>query len=283
MNSWKTARLGRTNLTVGRLGLTASYGADERCVQLAFERGVNYLYWGSRRTATFAAGLRALKPRRDELVLVIQSYTRLAALLPWSLKRSLRALGMDYADVLLLGLWNKPVPPAILEQALQLREQGLARHIAVSTHNRPHAAELAGNDANLDVLHVRYNAVHSGAERDIFPKLPAPEARPGIVSFTATCWGELLKPDQVPAGDAVPSASDCYRFVLANPAVDVCLTGPRSVSDLTAALDAWDKGPMTAEEIAWMRRVGQAKYRRPSRLSFRYAGKGSADGGAETP
>ena len=142
-------------------------------------------------------------------------------------------------------------------------------HVAVSTHNRGHAAELACNDASLGALHVRYNAVHSGAERDIFPKLPGPESRPGIVSFTATCWGELLKPDKVPAGDAVPSASDCYRFVLANPAVDVCLMGPRSVSDLAAALDAWDKGPMTAEELAWMRRVGQAKYHPPGRFSLR--------------
>jgi len=122
MDSWKTAQLGRTNLRVGRLGLAASYGADERCVRLAFERGVNYLYWGSRRTGGFAAGLRGLWPHRDEFVLVIQSYTRVAALLPWSLKRALRSLAMDYADILLLGMWNKNVPSSIFEQALQLRE-----------------------------------------------------------------------------------------------------------------------------------------------------------------
>jgi len=273
MDTWKTARLGRTSLTVGRLGLAASYGADERCVRLAFERGVNYLYWGSRRSDSFGAGLRGLKPHRDEFVLVIQSYTRVAALLPWSLTRALRSLSMDYADVLLLGMWNKDVTPAIFEQALRLRAQGLVRHLAVSTHNRAHAAELAAKNSDIDALHVRYNAVHSGAESDIFPHLPAPAARPGIVSFTATCWGELLQPDKVPAGNAVPVASDCYRFVLANPAVDVCMMGPRSASDLTAALDAWDQGPMTPEEMAWMRRVGQAKYRKPSRFSLRWSGK----------
>ncbi len=269
MSSWKSTRLGRTALTVGRLGLAASYGADERCVRMAFERGVNYLYWGSRRSESFGAGLRGLKSRRDEFVLVIQSYTRMAALLPWSLTRALRSLSMDYADVLLLGMWNKNVPPAIFEMALRLRDQGLIRHIAVSTHNRSHAVEVACKEANIGALHVRYNAVHSGAERDLFPKLPAPESRPGIVSFTATCWGELLKPDGVPSNDPVPSASDCYRFVLTNPAVDVCLMGPRSVSDLAAALDAWERGPMTEEEMAWMHRVGQAKYRTPGRFSFR--------------
>src|SRR5271165_487410 len=198
-----------------------------------------------------------------------QSYSRIAALVPWSLERALKSLGMDHADILLLGLWNKDVSPAIFDQALRLRERGLIRAIAVSTHNRPQAAALANHKGDVDVLHVRYNAVHPGAERDIFPKLPAPAVRPGIVAFTATCWGDLMKPDNVSAGERIPSADDCYRFNLTNPAVDLCLTGPRSVSDLTAALDALDKGPMTTAEMNWMRRIGQAKYFKPSLFSLK--------------
>ena len=59
MTGWKTTTLGKTGWKVGRLGLASSYGADERCVQMAFERGVNYLYWGSMRTAKFGAGFAA--------------------------------------------------------------------------------------------------------------------------------------------------------------------------------------------------------------------------------
>ena len=186
MTDWKTATLGKTGWTVGRLGLASSYGADERCVQMAFERGVNYLYWGSMRTAKFGEGLRSLRSRRDEFRLVLQSYSRVGAMVSWSLKRALKSLGMDHVDILLLGLWNKDVSPAIFDQALRLRERSLIRAIGVSTHNRPHAALLANHNGNVDILHVRYNAVHPGAERDIFPKLPAPEVRPGIVAFTAT-------------------------------------------------------------------------------------------------
>jgi aryl-alcohol dehydrogenase-like predicted oxidoreductase len=269
MNDWQTTTLGKTGWKVFRLGLASSYGADERCVQVAFERGVNYLYWGSMRTAKFGAGLRSLKSRRDEFHLVIQSYARVAAMVPWSLERALRSLGMEYADLLLLGLWNKDVSSSVFDHALELRERGLIRKIAVSTHNRPHAADLANNNSEVDVLHVRYNAVHPGAERDIFPKLTAPEVRPGIVTFTATCWGDLMKPDKVPVGDRVPTAGDCYRFNLTNPAVDLCLMGPRSISDLTAALETIEKGPMTAEEMDWMRRVGQAKYEKPRLLSIK--------------
>src|SRR5208337_4309780 len=102
MTDWKTTTLGKTGWKVGRLGLASSYGADERCVQMAFERGVNYLYWGSMRTAKFGAGLRSLRSRRDEFRLVTQSYSRVAALVPWSLERALKSLGMDHADILLL-------------------------------------------------------------------------------------------------------------------------------------------------------------------------------------
>ena len=104
MTDWKTTTLGKTGWKVGRLGLASSYGADERCVQMAFERGVNYLYWGSMRTAKCGEGLRSLRSHRDEFRLVIQSYSRIAALVPWSLERALKSLGMDYADILLLGL-----------------------------------------------------------------------------------------------------------------------------------------------------------------------------------
>jgi aryl-alcohol dehydrogenase-like predicted oxidoreductase len=265
---WKTSVLGRTNVKVCRLGLGSSYGADERCVQAAFEHGVNYFYWGSLRTEKFGAGLQRLRPKRDCFLLVIQSYSRVAALVPLSLERALRMLHMDYADILLLGLWNHAVWPQVFESALRLRERGLIRRIAVSTHNRPQAIEFCSNP-DIDVLHVRYNAVHPGAEKDIFPMLPPQSERPGLVTFTATCWGELMQPDNVPPDDRVPSAGDCYRFALTNPAVDLCLMGPRSVSDLEHAFSEVEKGPFTPEEVAWMKRVGQAKYRKPAWFSIK--------------
>jgi hypothetical protein len=73
--------LGRTGLAVGRLGISASYGVPGDALERAFERGVNYIYWGSRRTASFGDGLKRLRPQRDKFVLVIQSYTRVAGLM----------------------------------------------------------------------------------------------------------------------------------------------------------------------------------------------------------
>ena len=60
--------LGRTGIEAARLGVSAGYGVAGDAVERAFERGVNYLHWGSRRSATFAAALRRLRSRRDEFV-----------------------------------------------------------------------------------------------------------------------------------------------------------------------------------------------------------------------
>jgi aryl-alcohol dehydrogenase-like predicted oxidoreductase len=240
-------------------------------VEQAFERGVNYIYWGSHRTESFGAALKRLRPQRERFILVIQSYTRIAGLMAWSLERALRTLGFDYTDVLLLGMWNKPVPPRILAAAQRLKERGLARYLAVSTHKRATVPAIAaGND--FDIVHFRYNAVHPGAETDIFPHLPAAH-RPGMVSFTATSWGQLLgkktlpglfnRAYPLPKSERAPSPTDCYRYVLTRPEVDVCLTGPANVGQMERALEALRRGPMSEEELAWMRRVGRAVAGKP--------------------
>jgi aryl-alcohol dehydrogenase-like predicted oxidoreductase len=169
--------LGRTGLEVSRIGISSSYGIPGDALERAFERGVNYIYWGSRRLASFGEGLKRLKPQRDRFTLVIQSYTRIASLMGWSLERALRALTYDHADVLLLGMWNKPVTPRILDAARELKRRGLVRFLAVSTHQRTLVPAIAAA-SNFDIVHFRYNAAHPGAEQDIFPHLPATN-RPG--------------------------------------------------------------------------------------------------------
>jgi aryl-alcohol dehydrogenase-like predicted oxidoreductase len=258
--SFDRAILGRTGFEVGRLGLASSYGAPAGAVEQAFEHGVNYFYWGSIRRGGFGKGLRALAPRRGRFLLVTQSYSRLASLIGPSLERALRTLRFDYTDALLLGLWNGAPPPRILDACRKLRERGLVRYVAVSTHNRSLIARLAA-DPQFDIFHVRYNAVHRGAEREVFPQLISHNP-PGLVSFTATSWRQLLDRKRIPSGEKIPTAADCYRFVLTQPAVNVCMTGPANAAQLDNALEALRRGPMAEDELAWMRRVGDAIYKK---------------------
>ncbi|HDT12909.1 MAG TPA: aldo/keto reductase, partial [Candidatus Aminicenantes bacterium] len=61
---------------------------------------------------------------------------------------------------------------------------------------------------------------------------------------------------KMPAGEAPPTAADCYRFVLSHPAVDVCMSGARTVEQMRENLAALEGGPMTGEELERMRRIG---------------------------
>jgi aryl-alcohol dehydrogenase-like predicted oxidoreductase len=257
-DSFLHSTLGRTGIPVGRLGISASYGVPTDAVEHAFAHGVNYLYWGSRRTGAFTTALKNLARERERMVLVVQSYSPVAGLIGWSLERALRGAGYDHADVLLLGMWNRRPPERIVNACRRLRERGLVRHLAFSTHNRKLVPALAA-DPDFSVFHLRYNAVHRGAEREIFPLVDG-RGRPGLVSFTATSWRQLLKSRRIPANEKRPTAGDCYRFVLTEPRVDVCMTGPASRAHVDEALAALRRGPMDADELAWMRRVGDAIY-----------------------
>jgi len=257
--------LGETGLRCSRIVLAASYGIGERGVETAFEHGINTFYWGSLRRAPFGAGLRSLAARgRDDVVLMVQSYTPLASLMERSLDSALRKLGFEYADVLLLGWWNRLPPRRIRDAARRLVEKGKARAVLVSCHRRRTFADLLADPA-YDAIMVRYNAAVPGAEEDVFPHL-GPHAdgtwpggrRTGVAAYTATCWGRLLRESRTPPGERTPTASDCYRYVLSNPHVQVCMAGPRNDAELEGALTALARGPLDEEELAWMKRVGPA-------------------------
>ncbi len=252
--TWDKVELGSTGLKSSAIGLASSFGLGASEVERAFERGINYLYFGSIRKPDFGRGIANLAPRhRQDMIVVVQSYTRIASLMGWSLDRALRQLRIDYADFLLLGWWNDLPPARILDAARKLQGQGKARHIMISGHQRTSFPKFA-RDPSIDAIMVRYNAGHPGAETEVYPHLGS---RPiASIAYTATRWGTLLDPASAPPGEPVPRAADCYRFVLTNPAVNVVMAGPKDRSQMDEALSALDRGPMSADELAWMKRVG---------------------------
>jgi len=258
--------LGRTGLAVGRLGVACSYGAPTEAFEEAFDRGVNYFYWGSMRKEAMAKAIRTIigNGRRDELVIVLQSYSRSAILMEALFRQGLKRLGIETADVLLLGWHNKPPSRRIVDRALAMREKGMFKYLAVSGHHRPLFPELA-EDGRYDILHVRYNAAHRGAEDEVFARL-AEGDRPGVATYTATRWGDLLKGAKMPAGEAPLRAADCYRFAMSHPAVDVCMSGPKDLAQMREALEALELGPLTEEELVRIRRIGEHIHRHHRRV-----------------
>ena len=168
--------------------------------------------------------------------------------------RALKALGLDHADVLILGWHNRPPAPRLIEKALKIQSKGDVRFLGLSGHKRTLFPQLAQQNI-FDLFHVRYNAAHRGAETETFPHLSSTDG-PGVVTYTATRWGQLVNAKRMPHGVRTPTAADCYRFVLANPAVDVCMCGPKNAAQMDTALQAVSAPPMTDEELAWMRTIG---------------------------
>lgn len=262
--------LGRSGLSVSKLGLGSSFKAPTSAYREAFERGVNYFYWGSvRRSAMRRAVAEISATQRDELVVVLQSYSRVGMLLELFVERGLRDLGVERVEVLLLGWHNKIPSQRVLDAALELKEDGRIGCIAISTHHRRLLPTLIDDD-DFSIWHVRYNAVHRGAEREVFPSLEAREVsqRPGMVTYTTTRWGDLCNPSKTPPGERVPTGTDCYRFAISNASVDLCLAGPDDSEQMKQALEALEAGPMSEDELAWMRRVGDHIYANATGVSI---------------
>ena len=255
--------LGRTGLQVGRFGISSSYGAPTEAFEEAFDRGCNYFNWGAFIRGRSKAMRRAIanitaNGKRDELVVGMLTYAHNAFLTELFLKKGLRAAGLEYTDVLIIGYYSKRPPQSVIDGALRLKEKGLVRFLGLTSHNRKLFPELA-KEGIFDVFHVRYNAAHRGAETETFPLLPD-EDRPGIVSFTATAWKRLLKSKKLPAGEPPLNASDCYRFALSHPDVDVCMMGAANLEQMRANLAVLDMGPLSTEEMERVRWVGDAVY-----------------------
>lgn len=69
-----------------------------------------------------------------------------------------------------------------------------------------------------------------------------------------------------PLGFETSTASGCYRFCLSHPAVRVCVTGPKNALHVREALKALDQGPLSAEEMQRMHRIGDYLHGRHGRF-----------------
>jgi len=251
--------LGRSGLSVSRLGIGSGYGTTAAMVEEAVDRGVNYLYWGALRTKKMAEGIRnVVKTKREEMVIVVPIRTSLPLRIPKLVQKNLKIMETEYLDVLILTWYNKAPGPRLIEQILKLKEAGLIKAVALSGHNRVLFPKLE-KDKKIDIYHIRYNAVHRGAEREIFPELSDSD-NPGIVTFTTTRWGGLLNPKNLPPGEEPVKPADCYRFVLSHPKVHVAICGPNSPEQLRENLKALDEGVMSEEELARMKKIGDYIY-----------------------
>jgi predicted aldo/keto reductase-like oxidoreductase len=240
---------------VCRLGLASRGGSGltEADVLLALDRGVNFLNWCGTPDGLSRA-VANLGPRRQDVIVCVQLEARTAAEAERELGQILRELRTDYVDIITFYYveqaeeWQEIIKPGgALSFCQTAKRAGQIRLLGVTSHQRSLAAEMARSGL-LDVLMIRYNAAHRGAETDIFPttqRLGMP-----VVAYTALRWGALMQrtPDD-PPGFAPPPAPAWYRFMLQSPAVTVALMAPQCREELDEDLAVLEmKGPLSLEE-----------------------------------
>lgn len=265
MNDFLERReLGQTGMQSSRLGIGSTFDPPARVIEEAFDRGINYLYWGSVRQPGFARAMQSLaKHHRDELILTVQSYSQDPSSIEGEVQDALKSAGLENFDFLLLGNRMEAPEHAYVEAFERLRERDMVRFMSLSSHNRPLFPQLLNGyeqgRSPYELLMLRYNAVHRGAEKDVFPFVPE-RSRPWIAVYTATRWGHLLDAGKMPPGEKPLSARDCYRYSLSHPAVDMVICGPANSEQMNEAISALERGPLEPEERERIERIGAYIY-----------------------
>lgn len=257
------APLGELGTSVCRVGLSASYRPGTETIFKALDEGLNYFFFYGFDTQMTRALRELPAGRRDQVVLATGAYNYLFAHqnLRRTLENRLRQTKAEYIDLFhFLGIMKpKQFTAQVRDELAAVRASGLVRGVSVSTHDRKFAAQLAC-EGLVDAVMIRYNAAHRGAETEIFPSL-TPD-RTVVVSYTATRWTALLRrPRGYPKDGRLPTAGMCYRFVLSNPSVHVCLMAPSNARQFESNLAEIRRGPLAEDEMRFLRDFGDIVHR----------------------
>jgi aryl-alcohol dehydrogenase-like predicted oxidoreductase len=246
------------------LGLAAHAEPSPGCIERAFDLGINYFFFYGPGHREFVAELKRLaQSRRDDLILASGSGARKAGGLKTARRKVLAAASVETIDIFFAEYINPGDDlnaifgnAGVLDELQKWKSDGLIRYVGATSHDRKLAKRLA-DDARVDVLMHRFNMAHRKAAAEVFPT--AIDAQTPVVAFTATRWGTLLKERPAWPGEP-PSAADCYRFCLAQPAVRVVLTAPKSVAELDKNLAVLSLPPMNEQNCLRWEQFGDLVY-----------------------
>jgi hypothetical protein len=242
---------------------------DPRTVSHAFDMGINFfflsadMHWPAyEATRRGLEDLLARSPRiRERVVVAAVAYVTQPEFCHVPFLEVLEAVrGLGHLDVTVAGGSYRSDFAARAEQFALHRLPGGpgAKAFGVSFHDRRMAAK-AFREKLVDIGFVRYNALHAGAEKDLFPHLPS-RRRALLYNFTST-QGFLRAERYAELGLTEdhwrPALTDYYRFVLARPEIDGLLCAPRTPAEVDGLARALEEGPLTEEERLYIRDLAE--------------------------
>jgi HEAT repeat protein len=246
--------LGRSGLELAPLVVSGRFSPSPGLLARAVERGVDTLFWEPRYTST----TRLLRePKHRDLQVIAGSFHADRRSLLHDLELTRRRLRRDQVDLFLLFWVRSParLGPEALDALREFQARGWIRSYGFSTHDRAIAC-AAIETGDWPVLMTRHSAAHDGAEAELFPAAAA--AGVGVLSFSALCYGRMLRPSSVFASG--PAAPDCYRYSLSQPAVAACISAPQTRRELLENLEVLERPTLESTAAQALRAHGREIY-----------------------
>lgn len=272
--------LGRTGMTPACLGLgCAFFGGDQSSdeetvegVRRAIDLGLDYvdtspLYGQSERRV----GLALADGWRDRVYLQTKTGTHperrgdySAAATRWSVENSLRLLGTDYLDSVLIhdpaDIEVPLAPDHALDELLRMKEEGLVRHVGLGVRQHEfHRRAMATGQIDVVLTYLDYNLLDQSAAEGIFPEARRHDV--GVILASVFGMGLLtgLEPDpqdeqrKYPRRESEPVAHRMWswcnerglnlrhlamQFCLAAPVASIAMAGPCNRQQVEEAVEA---------------------------------------------
>jgi predicted aldo/keto reductase-like oxidoreductase len=263
--------LGNTGLTVSTLGIGVEHLKRQskeyiaEVVREAVSHGVNYfdLVWslpqviegvsqgiGDNKEIHLAAHLGS--SYRDGRYVKARGTRKCEETFRETLQRldedSVSAINLHYVKD--LGQWDEVIKPrGILDLAVRLRDEGLGKIVAISTHSLD-VVKLAAEHPEIGSVMYQVNMANHGLKgRDEALKL-CRDMGMGVVAMKPYAGGNLLKANKkvkfpeyktggVRAESRIPGSMTnvkCLHYSLSQPGVSCAVSGPKTVQELKSTL-----------------------------------------------
>lgn len=265
MSDIRKRRLGRTDFMATEIGLggiplmrVADLDEAAALISYGVDQGINYIdtarcYADSEKKI----GL-VMKDRRDEVFLATKTNAYDYDTASQYLETSLAELQTDHLD-----LWQMHdisstdrfdlafSDHGAMKAAHEALDQGLIRHIGVSSHNDHLVARCIETD-EFDVILVAYNLAISSAAQAVFPVARAYDV--GVTVMKPLSGGVFFRREET-----YVDPMEAWHFVLMNEDVAVALAGFQNQRDIDQALHASATlRPIAADRLEEL--VARARY-----------------------
>lgn len=245
----------------------ASVQETERTVLEAIDAGINIMDFIPSQANAFEGYVRALKHRRDKVMLQVHfganyetgmyGWTTDVSIAKREFQARLDSLGTDYADFGFIHCIDEPkdfdaiMNGGIWDLALKLKQEGVVRHLAFSTHDVSIARKfIATGQMNWGMFSI--NPMYDYTNASEYGKAKASDrmqlyrefesAGVGIAVMKSFAGGQLLDAKLSPFGTALTRAQ-CIQYALDRPGVVTVLPGVRGLDDLHEILKYLDATP----------------------------------------